>query len=198
MTDAASSAASEVISSVTAEKATAGIAAPQAALTPDHEAAVRLLTLTEKDAEETEIDVVALVDTIDAATAEAILQTVAVVAAVVGVVKEEKAKERIGEPLVMTADQDHLRLAVARTLAQVLGTRTATVVTGVALLTIVEVIALTVPTVTTLIQEVLVAIEGQDPGTMTAVMVAHRAVVAQKLSLHVTETMVKTLRTMMV
>ena len=198
MTDAASSAASEVISSVTAEKATAGIAAPQVALTPDHEAAVRLLTLTEKDAEETEIDVVALVDTIDAATAEAILQTVAVVAAVVGVVKEEKVKERIGEPLVMTAGQDHLRLAVARTLAQVLGTRTATVVTGVALLTIVEVIALTVPTVTTLIQEVLVAIEGQDPGTMTAVMVAHRAVVAQKLSLHVTETMVKTLRTMMV
>ena len=196
--DAASSAVSEVISSVTAERATAAIAAPQVALTLDHEAVVRLLTLTEKDAEETEIDAVALVSITDVATAEAILQTVAEAEAEVRVLKEVKAKEMIGEPLVMTAGQDHLRHAVARTLAQVLGTRTATVVTGVALLTIVEVIALTVPTVTTLNQEVLVAIEGQDPGTMTAVMVAHRAEVAQKLSLHVTETMVKTLRTMMV
>ena len=191
MTDAASSAANEVISSETAEKATAEIAVPQVALTLDHEAAVRLLTLTEKDAEETETDVAALVSTIDAATAEAILQTVAAAVA-------REVKETIEEPLVMTAGQDHLRLAVARTLAQVLGTRSATVVTGVVLQTIAGVIALTVPSVTTLNLEVLVATEDQDPGTMTAVMVAHRAEVAQVLSLHVTETMAKTLRTAVV
>ena len=195
MTDAASSAANEVISSVTAEKATAEIAVPQvAALTLDHEAAVRLLTLTEKDAEETETDVAALVNTIDAATAEAILQTVAAVVA-------REVKETIEEPLVMTAGQDHLRLAVARTLAQVLGTkwtRSATVVTGVVLQTIARVIALTVPSVITLNLGVLVAIEDQDLGTMTAVMVDHRAEVAQVLSLHITETMAKTLRTAVV
>ena len=191
MTDAVSSAVSEVISSVTAEKATAGIAVPQVALTLDHEAVVRLLTLTEKDAEETETDVAALVNTIDAATAEATLQTVAAV-----VTKE--AKEMIGNPLVMTAGQDHLRLVVARTLAQVLGTRSATVVTGVVLQTIAGVIALTVPSVTTLNLGVLVAIEDQDLGTMTAVMVDHRAEVAQVLSLHITETMAKTLRTAVV
>ena len=191
MTDAASSAANEVISSVTAEKATAEIAVPQVALTLDHEAAVRLLTLTEKDAEETETDVAALVSTIDAATAEAILQTVAAVVA-------REVKETIEEPLVMTAGQDHLRLAVARTLAQVLGTRSATVVTGVVLQTIAGVIALTVRSVTTLNLEVLVATEDQDPGTMTAKMVAHRAEVAKVLSLHVTETMAKTLRTAVV
>ena len=191
MTDAASSAANEVISSVTAEKATAEIAVPQVALTLDHEAAVRLLTLTEKDAEETETDVAALVSTIDAATAEAILQTVAAVVA-------REVKETIEEPLVMTAGQDHLKLAVARTLAQVLGTRSATVVTGVVLQTIAGVIALTVRSVTTLNLEVLVATEDQDLGTMTAVMVAHRAEVAQVLSLHVTETMAKTLRTAVV
>ena len=194
MTDAVSSAVSEVISSVTAGKATAGIAVPQVALTLDHEAVVRLLTLTEKDAEETETDVAALVNTIDAATAEATLQTVAAV-----VTKE--AKEMIVNPLVMTAGQDHLRLAVARTLAQVLGTkwtRSATVVTGVVLQTIAKVIALTVPSVTTLNLEVLVAIEDQDLGTMTAVMVDHRAEVAQVLSLHITETMAKTLRTAVV
>ena len=194
VTDAASSAVSEVISSVTAGKATAGIAVPQVALTLDHEAVVRLLTLTEKDAEETETDVAALVNTIDAATAEAILQTAAAV-----VTKE--VKEMIGNPLVMTAGQDHLRLAVARTLAQVLGTkwtRSATVVTGVVLQTIAKVIALTVPSVTTLNLGVLVAIEDQDLGTMTAVMVDHRAEVAQVLSLHITETMAKTLRTAVV
>ena len=194
VTDAVSSAVSEVISSVTAEKATAGIAVPQVALTLDHEAAVRLLTLTEKDAEETETDVAALVNTIDAATAEAILQTVAAVVA-------REVKETIEDPLVMTAGQDHLRLAVARTLAQVLGTRwtrSATVVTGVVLQTIARVIALTVPSVTTLNLGVLVAIEDQDLGTMTAVMVDHRAEVAQVLSLHITETMAKTLRTAVV
>ena len=194
VTDAVSSAVSEVISSVTAGKATAGIAVPQVALTLDHEAVVRLLTLTEKDAEETETDVAALVNTIDAATAEATLQTVAAV-----VTKE--AKEMIVNPLVMTAGQDHLRLAVARTLAQVLGTkwtRSATVVTGVVLQTIARVIALTVPSVITLNLGVLVAIEDQDLGTMTAVMVDHRAEVAQVLSLHITETMAKTLRTAVV
>ena len=111
MTDAASSAANEVISSVTAEKATAEIAVPQVALTLDHEAAVRLLTLTEKDAEETEIAVVTLVSTIDAALAEAFLHP----AAVKKEVKEEEVKEMIGEPLAMTAGPDPLRYAVART-----------------------------------------------------------------------------------
>ena len=118
MTDAASSAASEVISSVTAEKATAGIAAPQVALTLDHEAVVRLLNLTEKDAEETELDVAALVSITDVVIAEAILQTVAeavVPAAVAREVKEETAKETIGGHLVMTAGLDPLKSAVVRT-----------------------------------------------------------------------------------
>ena len=69
-------------------------------------------------------------------------------------------------------------------------------VTGVALLMIEEVIILIVPSDLNL--EVLVATEGQDLGTMTAEMVPHHAVVAQVLSLHVTETMAKTLKTMMV
>ena len=118
MTDAASSVVSEVISSVTAERATAGIAAPQVALTLDHEAVVRLLTLTEKDAEETEIDVAALVNITDVATAEAILQTVAEAvapAAEAREVKEERAKETIGGHLVMTAGLDPLMYAVVRT-----------------------------------------------------------------------------------
>ena len=186
---------SEVISSVTAERATAGIAAPQVALTRDHEPAVRLLTLTEKDAEETEITVVALVNTIDVALAEAILQPVAVAREV-----KEKAKEMIGEPLVMTAGPDLLQPAVTRTSAQVLGTGTATVVvTGAALQTIAD-HAQTVPTVQTLNLEVLVAIEDQDPGTTIAVMVALRAEVAQLLSLQKTETLLArgTLRTAVV
>ena len=68
---------SEVISSVTAERATAEIGAPQVALTLDHEAAVSPLTLTGKDVEEIET-VVPLVSTIDAAPAEAGLQPAAV------------------------------------------------------------------------------------------------------------------------
>ena len=72
------------------------------------------------------------------------------------------------------------------------------VVTGVALLTIAEAYAQTVPTVRTLNLRVLVATEDQDPGTMIAVMVALRAEVAQPLSLPETETLARTLRTVLV
>ena len=180
---------------MTAERATAEIGAPQAALTHDHEPAVKHQTLTGKDVEEIET-VVLHASTIDAALAEAGLQP----AAVVGEVKEEKAKETNGGALVTTAGPDPLRPAVASMSAQVLGTRTATVLlTGAALQTTAEVSAQTVPTVRTLNREVPVATKDRDPGTTIAAMVALRAEVAQQLSLLATETLLaRTLKTALV